>query len=79
MKAVERHTQPARVCERCGRWPCACVASYLPHVVVGPLVMPCACGLNVSTPTMLFHDVNDAVQRHNIEPLHERWREANGL
>jgi hypothetical protein len=41
--------------------------------------MPCACGLTVVSATMLYHDVAFAVARHNVEPLHERWREENDL
>lgn len=69
---------PARICSVCTRWPCQCARST-PATVVGPLRMPCACGLTVVSATMLYHDVAFAVARHNVEPLHERWREENDL
>jgi hypothetical protein len=74
-----RATMVARVCGQCESWPCRCelgAPTYRPH---GPWETTCACSLVISAATRSDEDVQQAVLRHNVEPVHLAWRERVGI
>jgi hypothetical protein len=39
----------------------------------------CLCGVDVVARSRSAQDITEAVQRHNVEPVHERWAALQGF
>ena len=77
-----RVQSPARVCQRCGSWPCRCGATEAarPLSHLHPISEPCVCrGPDIRAETSIESDIVAAIQRHQVEPLHLAWRERVGI
>lgn len=79
-----RDQTPARVCQRCGSWPCRCNAGISeparPLSHLHPISEPCVCGgPDIRAETSIESDIVAAINRHQIEPLHLAWREIVGI
>lgn len=73
-------TRPGR-CSACDSYPCVCrkLAERRPRRP-GPIREECVCGgPDLVAVTFLAGDIVDAVQRHQIEPLHIAWDLAHGI
>lgn len=79
-RGVTMVLRPARTCSTCGFWPCRCGQRVENRPLrARPRLETCVCGgPEIVAASGLEADIRAGVQRHQIEPTHIAWDEANG-